>query len=333
MSTLFSEDPADPSVHAKQWLRPLVIYHGNCLDGFTAAWCFWNAQDEFETAYNFHPGVYNDPPPDCTGRIVYLVDFSYKRAVVKEICKVAREVYLIDHHKTAIEDLMPLQDAGHDDFCPNFFWYVDINRSGAKLAWDFLHNTLYADTRSGALTYSRDDVQYREPPLLLDYVEDRDLWKFKLAHSREVNASLFSYKYSFEDWDKLMSGSTTELLNHASAGRAIERKHHKDIEELLNVCRTTAVIAGHLVPVANLPYTMASDACTIMAKEWKDGTMFAASYYDTATHRVYSLRSGPDGMDVSVIAKSYGTGGGGHKHAAGFRIPLSNVMKEPMNVS
>lgn len=21
--------------------RPLVIYHGNCADGFSAAWCFW----------------------------------------------------------------------------------------------------------------------------------------------------------------------------------------------------------------------------------------------------------------------------------------------------
>lgn len=327
MSTLLQQNP-----HAVEHKNPLVIYHGNCMDGFTAAWCFYNVQDLFETSYDFHAGIYNDPPPDCTGRIVYLVDFSYKRAVVKEICKVAHTVHLIDHHKTAIEDLMPLQDAGHSDFCENFLWYVDINRSGAKLAWDFLHNTKNVDIRNGAITLRRDNVFYKEPPLLLEYVEDRDLWRFKLANSREVTASLFSHKYSFELWDKLMEEGTTGILNHISGGAAIERKHHKDIEELINVCLTYATIGGHVVPVANLPYTMASDACHRMAAGYKEGTVFAASYYDTAEHRVYSLRSTPTGMDVSEIAKRY-PGGGGHKHAAGFRIPLSDIMKEPTNVS
>ena len=33
--------------------------------------------------------------------------------------------------------------------------------------------------------------------------------------------------------------------------------------------------------------------------------------------RVWSLRSDPDGLDVSQIAKAHG--GGGHPHAAGFQ--------------
>jgi nanoRNase/pAp phosphatase (c-di-AMP/oligoRNAs hydrolase) len=50
-----------------------------------------------------------------------------------------------------------------------------------------------------------------------------------------------------------------------------------------------------------------------------------ADGFSAATHRVFSLRSTPEGMDVSEIAKQYG--GGGHKHSAGFRIPLADIYE------
>jgi nanoRNase/pAp phosphatase (c-di-AMP/oligoRNAs hydrolase) len=37
------------------------------------------------------------------------------------------------------------------------------------------------------------------------------------------------------------------------------------------------------------------------------------------TSAIFSLRSTEEGLDVSEIAKLYG--GGGHKHAAGFKVP------------
>ena len=85
--------------------RPLVIYHGNCADGFSAAWCFWR---KYGDGADYHAGVYQQDPPDVTGRAVFLVDFSYKRAVVESMFQQASSVALIDHHKTAIDDLRPL---------------------------------------------------------------------------------------------------------------------------------------------------------------------------------------------------------------------------------
>lgn len=292
--------------------KPLVIYHGNCADGFSAAWVFYHMQDKIEQGFDFHAGIYGEIPPDCSDRIVYLVDFSYKKAIVLEICKVAKKVILIDHHKTAIEDLKDLQDISSPLYQKNFDWYVDIERSGAMLAWDYWNNHV------GELTYTPGNSSYEQPPMLLDYVQDRDLWKFKLPGSREVSASVFSNKYSFEKWDELMLNKS--IVSMEAEGHAIERKHHKDIEELLNVCQHMATIGGHSVPGANLPYTLASDACHKMAAAYKDGTMFAATYYDTGTDRIYSLRSCHNGMDVSQIAAFYG--GGGHRNAAGFKIPL-----------
>ena len=61
--------------------RPLVMYHGSCYDGFTAAWVFrkfWGNDD-----IEFHPMNYGDEDvPDCKGRRVWVLDFSFPRDVM-----------------------------------------------------------------------------------------------------------------------------------------------------------------------------------------------------------------------------------------------------------
>lgn len=276
-------------------VRPLVIYHSNCADGFGAAWVFHHHFGA--DVCDFHAGVYGVAPPDVKGRVVYLVDFSYKRAVVEQMVQDAEMVTLIDHHVTAIDDLKDL---------PGLNQFTDINRSGARLAWDFLFGTARGNP---------------EPPRLLLHIEDRDLWRFKLPNTREIQANVFSHPYSFELWDKLMSAGPVELLEMTVAGAAIERKHFKDIKELLAKCKRNIVINGELIPAASLPYTMSSDAAGIMAED----APYAVCYYDTATERYFSLRSRKDGgADVSEVAKSFG--GGGHKNAAGFAVPRDHIL-------
>lgn len=282
--------------------RPLVIYHGNCADGFSAAWCFWR---KYGTGADYVAGVYQQDPPDVAGRDVYLVDFSYKAPVVADMLQKARSVTLIDHHKTAIDDLRPLKAdmaaTNNNGMGDNFGWFCDLNRSGATLAWDYL-------------------FPGEDRPLLLGHVEDRDLWRFKLPGTREIQAFVFSYEYSFELWDKLMSADQVELLKMTAAGAAIERKHHKDVAELVAVCKRRMVIGSYDVPVASLPYTLVSDAAHLMAQ----GEPFAACYWDTAEGRVFGLRATDEGVDVSEVAKLYG--GGGHAKAAGFKVPRGHVL-------
>jgi oligoribonuclease NrnB/cAMP/cGMP phosphodiesterase (DHH superfamily) len=279
-----------------------VIYHGNCADGFSAAWCFWR---KYGTNADYVAGVYQQDPPYVAGRDVYLVDFSYKAPVVADMLRKARSVTLIDHHKTAIDDLLPLKSdmaaTNNNGMGDNFGWFCDLNRSGATLAWDYL-------------------FPGEDRPLLLGHVEDRDLWRFKLPGTREIQAFVFSHEYSFELWDKLMSADQVELLKMTAAGAAIERKHHKDVAELVAVCKRRMVIGAYDVPVASLPYTLVSDAAHLMAQ----GEPFAACYWDTAEGRVFGLRATDEGVDVSEVAKQYG--GGGHAKAAGFKVPRGHVL-------
>lgn len=282
-------------------MKTLCIYHGNCQDGFGAAWAVRYA---FGDDVEFFPGVYQDPPPDVTGRDVIMVDFSYKRPVLAAMAASARLLLILDHHKTAAADLQDFpaappvfqiwKSANHYLGYPLVLF--DMERSGAGIAWDYLN-------------------PYATRPPLIDHIEDRDLWRFKLPRTRNIAAGLFSYPYDFETWDGLMQAASLDRLN--VEGGAIERKHHQDIDNILPVVRREMVIGGVRMPVACLPLTLTSDAGHRMASE---AGGVAACYWDTADGRVFSLRSTDDGPDVSVIAKGFG--GGGHAHAAGFRAAL-----------
>jgi oligoribonuclease NrnB/cAMP/cGMP phosphodiesterase (DHH superfamily) len=271
----------------------LCIYHAPCSDGFGAAWAVWK---QFGHAVRFHPGVHGEPPPDVTGEHVVLVDFSYKFPVLLQMAAQATSITVLDHHKTAELDLKPLLKNGYID------GVFDMTRSGAVITWEYYHPM--------------------EPvPELLRHVQDRDLWQFKLPHTREIQAAVFSYEYSFDAWSALDAECRIDKINLIKEGAAIERKHHKDIAELLKVSTRSMVIGGVKVPVANLPYTMASDAAHILAQD----APFAACYFDRAETRIFSLRSAETGADVSTIAAAYG--GGGHVHASGFQISLDELSE------
>ena len=81
--------------------KPLCIYHGNCADGFTAAWAVWK---RFGDTFDYHAGVYQQPPPDTAGRDVVLVDFSYKREVMLQLAKRANGVLVLDPKGRALLD-------------------------------------------------------------------------------------------------------------------------------------------------------------------------------------------------------------------------------------
>jgi uncharacterized protein len=287
----------------------LCIYHAPCQDGFTAAWAIWRRWPDIE----FHPGVYGQEPPDVTGKHVLIVDFSYKLPVLQRLGAVAASITILDHHKSAELDLAPFKvpvlrhppalayvDEGMNGVAGPYPIQAlfDMDRSGAVMAWHYVH--------AGKL------------PALVLHVQDRDLWRFEFEHTREIAANLFSLDYTFENWNDAAGRLEEDTFAFISEGEAIERKHHKDVAELLDQTARFMIIGGHRVPVANLPYTMASDAANTLA----EGNPFGACYFDRADgSRVFSLRSKAEGLDVSLIATRYG--GGGHARAAGFQAPAN----------
>lgn len=295
----------------------LCIFHRNCLDGFTAAWVVRKVAMKYRIPFEFVDAAYGDAPPDVTGRHVVIVDFSYPRDVLEAMAKDARSIVVLDHHKTAATDLegypkpipfaqwtrkgfaIEKSGAGRAEGESVIAALFDMNRSGAGLAWDFF-------------------FKIKDRPRIVAQVEDRDLWRFNIRDTREVNSVLGSYPYDFEVWDRLADAleDSDKRKTIVAAGQSIIRKTHRDIAELLGVATRKMRIGGHDVDVANLPYMWSSDGAGLLA----EGKPFAASYFDRGDgKRVFSLRSrSGDGIDVSEIAKLYG--GGGHRNAAGFMM-------------
>ncbi len=268
-------------------MNSLCLYHGTCFDGFGAAWAIRRHDPTIE----FVAAKYSEPPPDCTGRDVIMADFCYKVPEMLVIAAQADNLLVLDHHVSAMKDMF---DVAHL-FPTSTRFEFDMERSGAGIAWDFFHGM----TR----------------PRLIDYIEDRDLWHFALPDSREVHGGLATYPFDFAVWDGLMDGGLATIHTLAEMGVVLERKQQADLDTLIPMTKRRMIIGGYIVPVANLPVTMVSDAGNVMC----ENEPFAACYSDSEKGRHFSLRSNAKGVDVSKVAQKYG--GGGHTRAAGFVAP------------
>lgn len=273
-------------------MTTLCLYHDNCADGFGAAYAvyrWFNSSDsQSRTDIQFKAVQYGNEIPDVSGLNVLIVDFSFPRSTLLEMKERANNLVVIDHHKTAQAELAGL------DFC-----VFDLDKSGAVLTWKYLFPN--------------------EPmPELFAYLQDRDLWQWKLPQSKEVSAALRSHEQSFETWDGFMGSDGINALK--VQGIAILRYQSQQIKIVLSGPIDKIEIGGYLVPCVNCTHLISE-----LGNELAQGNPFAALYFDTGDgKRVFSLRSTNEGIDVSEIAKMYG--GGGHRNAAGFTVPRPEIL-------
>jgi len=265
----------------------LVLYHGSCMDGFCAAWVVHKVYPDAK----FQAVSYQEPPPDVSGRNVIIVDFSYKRDVMEEMKKNAQSLRVFDHHKTAWEELSSLP------YC-----IFDMNRSGARLAWDLLVCSPWA-------------TKNPDIPDMVRYIEDRDLWKFELPHSKEINAALSSYPRDFAVWDGLEKRDIKELILE---GTAILRYQTQLVDFLAGEAEEIDM-AGQKVLSINSPVLQSE-----LGNRLAQGRPFGVVWHDQRGKRKFSLRSDAKGVDVSEVAKQYN--GGGHRSASGFSITIGKML-------
>jgi oligoribonuclease NrnB/cAMP/cGMP phosphodiesterase (DHH superfamily) len=287
------------------------IYHKNCADGFGAALAVWDRfenvfESSFKNRIDYIGASYGSTPPDVKGKFVYIVDFSYSREVLLEMASVAEGLVIIDHHATAEKALSGLTEEAQEKNLASISTVFDMNHSGAMLTYMYFNPQIGKNSKYA--------------PYLYQVIEDRDIWKKSLPNIDALSANLFSLPYDFIVWNEILDNlqpDTPYYKNFVKEGEAILRKQKKDIDAYLSLgVRTMRFCYGYSVPVANVPPFWCSEVGHILAED----KPFAATYYDSANGRIFSLRSRPDGVDVSEIAEYYG--GGGHRHAAGFRMPL-----------
>jgi len=303
-------------------MKPLVIYHANCADGFGAAFTAWLKLGDEAEYVACQYGEADKWPGNYEGREVYILDFSFPRPIMDDIFANAKRVVWLDHHKTAFEmwtggfrkgDRWTAIPQGGADPLKHYV-VLDDNFSGAMLAWEYFHP----------------DV---ETPALIQHIDDYDRWQFKIAGTKEFNKALWSYApWSFEQWRGWLK-QYSSWGSFISDGAAILRAHNQNVQSVMKGAARKVLIydegeregdGGAYGPglAANCPPHLTSDVGHELAVQ--SGT-FGLCWTLNQTKPVAncSLRSNGD-YDVSAIAKAFG--GGGHRNAAGFEVPIDTLL-------
>jgi oligoribonuclease NrnB/cAMP/cGMP phosphodiesterase (DHH superfamily) len=294
----------------------LILYDGHDLDGWGAYWA--SQQSEQWRGARAIPVAYQEPPPaEAKGKDLLILDFCYPPEELKRLHAANRSVLVIDHHISAAREWAE-ETGAHFEGSPHTFYFndnlryeFDLNRSAAGMAWDYLVGN--------------------EPPWLIKYVEDRDLWKFELPHSRAVHAHLRALPLDLPTWDAL-GGMGEPDQQFIATGNTLIHQMNGYIRVIAQF-RAKEMIAKHWAYAVNCPPSFISDLAhhlLELAEASDDASLnnggkgyLAAVWFDHPKgYRKYSLRSSGE-VDAGAIAQLYG--GGGHKHAAGFKTPYGGV--------
>ena len=294
-------------------MKPLVIYHDNCTDGFGAAWAAYKKFGADGAEYL--PMNYNDPrvsvtrdelifPVDVTGRDIYILDFSFPQQVMcalNDACMAAGTTRFVrDHHKTHFEQLGLDPTKLHGDNGDNYDLILDPDKSGCVLAWELFH-------------------PWAAAPYILHLIQDRDLWQWKLPQTRNFATGLRSQPFSFD----LFEYAETEWPTICGRGEAMNELFDKQLSDITK-CPVPAMLqdgAAFFYGLStNCTPQFSSEAGNTLAKK---SETFGMTWCVGENGQVFvSLRSIGD-YDVSAIAKAYG--GGGHRNAAGFKTSWDKI--------
>ena len=323
-------------------MKPLVIYHANCTDGFGAAFAAWlKLGDEAEyLPMEYGKNFLTTYVGGTIDREIYILDFSLPQEQMDWLFQHAKRVVWLDHHKTAFEmwcggvPSNGIFEATGTCVTGEGYTLLDDNKSGAMLAWEYFHPGT-------------------EVPMLIQHIDDRDRWQFKLIGTKELHAAFASYKpWTFDKWKVWLND--WDLMHRDDMvleGLAILRAHNQNVQAALKQTRECRIakpgrqrgnrveppwqhrIAGpnHLGYfdeayvsglAANAPAFLASDLGHELAN--KSGT-FGLVWSMAGDGQVHcSLRSNGE-YDVSAIAKVFG--GGGHRNAAGFSTDINTLLE------
>jgi oligoribonuclease NrnB/cAMP/cGMP phosphodiesterase (DHH superfamily) len=309
-----------------------VLYHGNCYDGFGAAYSAWT---RLKDAAKYIPVNYGQEFPrkeiddkDLNG-IVFILDFSYPK---EEMLYWADffQLVVLDHHKTAEANFKGLSH-------PNIKYFFDMNKSGARMAWEYFHpdkmkfenkyqikpNGDVVDTDglimprmsiadleelADVTTDKKIHAEEIKIPKLILHIEDRDLWQFKLDGSKEIHKALVSYPMDFKLWESF------DVEKLKVEGVALERMHNQLVDNIIKGS-WMGKIGEDSVPMVNTSIAWSEVGHALLQKYPE--SKYVASFTEFEKEVMWSLRS-REYFDCSEVAKKFG--GGGHKQASGFKI-------------
>lgn len=263
----------------------VVLFHGGCKDGFGAAWA---ARLHFRDTADYIPVYHYKPLPVFQPESeIWFLDYCPRAQQLVELLDAGHQVTILDHHLRPTKEI--LASVQHQ----NLKAVLDLEQSGAVIAWKHF-------------------FPRRKVPMLLLYVQDRDIWTLKYDETEAVSEALEALFWTFELWTRLVKNPEDLEQLIRSGSLLVSAKKRVVTRVLERVYFDT--ISGYEVPVVNSDSHI-SDVGNAMAKAHPDRAFACVWFQMEDGRRKYCLRSVGD-FDVAAVAERFG--GGGHKNAASF---------------
>lgn len=246
----------------------------------------------------FHAANHGEKPPDdIKGLNVLICDFSYKFPVLEQMLQQVNDLLILDHHKSAEFELKEI---------PDVYKVFDMTHSGAYLTWKYFFDS---------------DV-----PQLIQYIEDRDIWKNEKYMFKEFTVWWQTIPFEFEEYEKYLDDGVLLNMIKTKGTGMLTLKEHNIYNISKYACPKLMEIGDDYYMIAYInTNTLKSDIGNFLVKDGYPLVDFSAMYnIDDWTGRTFfSLRSSDSQVDVSEIAKKFG--GGGHRNAAGISLSTLSI--------
>jgi oligoribonuclease NrnB/cAMP/cGMP phosphodiesterase (DHH superfamily) len=289
-----------------------IVYHNPCNDGTTALWCanyYKNIPEKVPCKAGTIPTI------NVENKNILFVDICPNFDYLIEISKTAKNVIILDHHKTSMDTYEINKDK-----CPtNLQIILDMEKSGCQITWDY---------------FFQDIIR----PWFVDYVADRDLWKWKLPNSKEINQILYDNNmidpYYLENITNLINYSQEQIDEIVKEGSILLKFQKKQLDIAISRSLEANITINEITYNIWLGTTTSadrSDLGNLLAnKELSSGLLpdFSATWiYEPKLNEWWiSLRGHKSSPDLSIIARVLG--GGGHKAASAFSIKSPKTLTD-----
>lgn len=340
----------------------LVFYHGNCLDGVSAAYCHMQYGGKAVTKYI--PMAHNEISVTVIKqklslsnvdlsqvKKVYVLDFNLDKDCYQYLLNENSDmkIVVLDHHKTAKETIEELQN--NCEFANNNIqFYFNLKYSGAVLS--YLYFKVYFKKLEN---FPKDEdlldyVVKTQVPTWIKMVHDRDLWQWKYKNTKFFTTALFSkISGSSEDNANNNNKVPTELkamckINPSKAesvenliadGKVMVEQYENQIQFIIDergyfeVDLLGAKLAAELGTkgrgyAVNASNLFSSELGSKLCR-LDNEHKYAITFAFMEKNRVKCSIRSTDDFDCSVIAKHFG--GGGHPQASGFNLTFEQFQK------
>lgn len=222
---------------------------------------------------------------------VYILDYSFTDItidILRRLNKKTKNIIWLDHHKTSLDIVSKVKEEKLVSFMD-----IDINRSGALIAYD----NLIRYTKASNVFIDR----------IIKLVDDYDRWVHNYSDSILFNIG--STMFNSHPMSDIWYNDPSNIINIG--------KNLKDFKDNMNrnFCKLYSyecIINGYKCIVLNTPES-SSQAFVEKYSEYN----FAIRYVFDGEFYKYSIYSNLKDIDCSKIAKIINSSGGGHKGAAG----------------